>query len=613
MTKKDFTPTSRKIIDITDPNWDGSYSFSDLYAIKFINLSGERSLVTSMHSGNAIHLVNFRAKDRHYIVTCSTLPGGRTPKDELNIQLKRIQSDELSINVKRFKSNLGDGVSGNIVNPCPSDIFPLEISLYKPEAGVHSKTVSSYRLIIKDGSRIEVLVLISSSSYSSLEKAIKAVDVLADKLFLSLVNETLPTNPDTSSNSLNALSNNFNSDYFCDDDFNVYFAEDELKAGKSLNLTAISAEDACYLAIKINNQDSISKLSRIINKEKSIDLNAFHIGNDNISTCLLLSAIESNNFEIVNFLISKEISVYNACKNFSIELSAQKTKNTKIINLISSCLGDRSKIYRSWIVNTVSAIKIDDSFAFKDLLSQVADHYKWRTHANGCTLLAVAAQEGSLNCMRELLSCKNKQVNQVLSTGYTALMYAVLENKIEAVKLLIDDRSLDIGFIGGSENLSALGIAIKKNYKEIEDLLTGTVFYRKKLISDSVYGAIKSNNAAEIKNIYKVGTFINDRLSSGYTALTYAIHLKADASFEYLISRSDVNINQSDSSCLTPIFCCVRNNNINAFKKLIALKADLKITINGTSLVDRINKKDDVTKRLFLDAILSAVSSRERS
>ena len=206
---------------------------------------------------------------------------------------------------------------------------------------------------------------------------------------------------------------------------------------------------------------------------------------------------------------------------------------------------------------------------------------------NQTCLMAAASQcsEDHHKIIRLLLDHPSIEVNMADDKGCTALHWATMLGRVEAVKILLADKRVDVN-IQNADNLTVLMYAARKsseNQVSILKLLLEQPSTDVNLADDD--GLTALHGAIDSKNIEAVRLMLADKRvnancekSSGITPLLMAA-AEADniEIFKLLLSEPRVDVNLGDKEGVSPLHRAVVSGNTEAVKLLLA---DARVDVN---------------------------------
>ena len=159
--------------------------------------------------------------------------------------------------------------------------------------------------------------------------------------------------------------------------------------------------------------------------------------------------------------------LYLACKKGHLDIVKLMLKKGADVNYINRKITDCDCGY-SCLSISISSKNIQ---IVKLLLNQPTIDINYRRQSSSRTPLMIACWEGTISCVKLLLSHKNIDLDlraedyQNYKCGKTALMYAILSKRIECAKLLIQS-GCDVN-INNSIGETAHDLALKYELNEI--------------------------------------------------------------------------------------------------------------------------------------------------
>lgn len=191
------------------------------------------------------------------------------------------------------------------------------------------------------------------------------------------------------------------------------------------------------------------------------------------------------------------------------------------------------------------------------------------------TALHVAAQTGSLDIIKLLISIPGIDVNKKAIYDLTPLHLAISSYQISIIEMLLDVESLDIN-IKDNDGLTPLNFSVKFNDSYLVSLLLKRNEIDVNTRSENFFSPL--HRAAKLNAFNVMKTLMshpNVDVNSSSLSNMLPIHSAADAGslecLKLLVQRNDVDINQPTKYGRTPLHFAVIANRIEVVKYLVSL------------------------------------------
>jgi len=220
-----------------------------------------------------------------------------------------------------------------------------------------------------------------------------------------------------------------------------------------------------------------------------------------------------------------------------------------------------------------------------DLLDAGADPNA-ADYIDGGTALHVAANEGEVRCLRELLQTPDTNLDVQMKDGSTPLYMAISEANVNVINQLLAAKA-DVN-LPGARGMSCLTEAVRmKNLNLVRVLLSN----RDIILEDtddhgmtSLLYAVESGQLRIMDALLHAKASTNVISSDGSSALHLAATQESTACLEMLIDNGCGNVNARDGNGNTAAILAAENEaacNLTMLKELIEEGADIFITNNA--------------------------------
>lgn len=165
------------------------------------------------------------------------------------------------------------------------------------------------------------------------------------------------------------------------------------------------------------------------------------------------------------------------------------------------------------------AVEFDDGYAVTKLLARGADPNV--TDRNGNPLLVAALRDGSLKAARALMDAKSIDFDKPNRAGETALMMACLQGRMDLVRVMVEDREVELNKTGWTP----LHYAATNGHYDIVKLLLDHSAY---VDAESPNGttplmmAARGGHIEVVKLLLDEGADMRMRNQQGMTAIDFA-------------------------------------------------------------------------------------------
>jgi len=189
----------------------------------------------------------------------------------------------------------------------------------------------------------------------------------------------------------------------------------------------------------------------------------------------------------------------------------------------------------------------------------------------GDTPLIISVSVSNIRIFKLLAEHPNINVNAINNEGYTALSYAISENKTDIAKILLNIKGIDTTINIGPIN--PLVLAVSKNNTDIvyELLKRNDINPNIKDANNrsALLHSIKNNNINIFSALLKIQNInVNEQISNTYPIIIICMDKNIDMLKELLL-RQDVNVNARNEYGNTPLIICSYYNNIEMVKLLL--------------------------------------------
>ena len=329
----------------------------------------------------------------------------------------------------------------------------------------------------------------------------------------------------------------------------------------SINLIDMK-KNLLHYAIIFNNDKIFNSLL------KRLDINY----KDDEGNSLLHLAAKYDNIKILKLLLNHGMDVNEVnCNDETPLFVAIKNDSCEVFdNLV-----DISDIYKKNKENVSSlcySIFNGNLNFFKKILNKVEQFEKRNNVTLGITLLHFAILQEKIDIVKLLLNKYN--INTETNHGYTFLHYAIFKKNIEIVKLLLDKDDIDVNKCYNN-GLSPLNCAIMVNSYEIVKLLLQHKNINVNQKDDENYPinlGIKKRNNKIIKELTKhPSILINTNNGYGKNTLYLAFKYKNDHIINKIMDDPNYDINEkiNDYTCLIYFVAKIKNLEDKYIDKII--------------------------------------------
>ncbi|RAP31487.1 hypothetical protein DID75_05965 [Candidatus Marinamargulisbacteria bacterium SCGC AG-410-N11] len=225
------------------------------------------------------------------------------------------------------------------------------------------------------------------------------------------------------------------------------------------------------------------------------------------------------------------------------------------------------------------------------------------------------SQVGSVNHIRELVSQKGINVNQVRTdSGATPLYIASQEGHEDVVKLLLKQKGIDINLATIDKGLTPLYIASQNGHEGVVKLLLKQKGIKvNQSTTDNggtpLYIASQNGHKAIVEILLKKeGINVNQaRTDSGATPLYIASQVGYKDIVELLLKQKEINVNQARTDIgAPPLSVAISQGHEKVVKLLLDYSDNIDVTFNGYNAIA-------VAKKMGQKAIVKLLKKHQKS
>ena len=205
--------------------------------------------------------------------------------------------------------------------------------------------------------------------------------------------------------------------------------------------------------------------------------------------------------------------------------------------------------------------------------------------SKGTTPLSLVANNGSVECMKVLLSAEDIAINAQGSDSWTALHTVAFFGYSECMKLLLRHPHINVN-MQTKFGETALHIACENRHPECVKLLLAHKDIDLSLVYRNGYKPIHLAADAGLVEMLRdlltdCPTNINIQDNDGYTPLHLAARKGNTKCVQLLLAEKGIEVNIKDSNGCTPLHLAARHNNADCMQYLLENK-DIYVNVRNT-------------------------------
>ncbi|MEI0603851.1 ankyrin repeat domain-containing protein [Brachyspira alvinipulli] len=362
---------------------------------------------------------------------------------------------------------------------------------------------------------------------------------------------------------------------------NSYITKLLIENGANINIKDFKTWNSVMYAAAFSDINTLAMLAemnnRLINAKTEFYVNPLHIASDYNNLEAIMYLCTNSNIDINERDIDGWTSLYHAANSRSIEaynLLIRLGADTNIgdnDNVLPSTVLERriehrNSQLREVDVNLLKAIKSNSTRTIKKLIKEGANVNT--KDGYGLSALHFAIKNNNLRAVKILLGNKNINLESELPTGYFTHL---VNEKADAI-YIGKATPLLYAILKSNGESGIVNTLIKKgaNVNAKDEEGWSTFLY-----------AAAFGNPSILKSLFRKNKkLIDTKTKDNATALHMAVVYDNLKNIKYLVDKLEININAQDDDGWTALYYAAINDKKDAYKLLIELGADESITNN---------------------------------